>query len=198
MNREWLRRWQTYVVVLPVTLAICVAFWISALATYENHRFGQAVDQMIEVVLQARAMKLSPNLPSDRALIELASRMTGARGVLIKEVAGGAGGGSAYGYEDSWQNMVRIQIAPSTRLIRFDMGLTPPMCRRFLLFYAEEAGALGLANVAVRDVGPASTWRLVYESSQPQSDKKIHEEGIYSGCGRGELVELSMAFFLAL
>lgn len=195
MKRTWYAGLSFYVVAPVVSLVACCALVLTILAAYENYRLGQATDQVIQVVSLARELRVSKEIPADRALATFYARMgqvAPSSVVLISSPF--MGEKQEQGITNPWGDVMRVFFYPAMASVRLEMPVSSAACRRLLLFYANDVRPLGVRRVDVRSSDAGAVWRMVYQ--EQDNAAVLLPDAIYGGCGEDAQDILSLTFYL--
>lgn len=190
-------RWEV-IFMAPLVLALVLAgVWLVGNAAYENVRLSRAADQMISVVSLARDLKIPQNADTSRVMSAFVSRMQSQSiAPIVTTQSSFLDKPAQKGFMNPWDNPVSVYFYPSAQVMRFEGLFSSVACRKLLLLYAKDAGALGLRRIDIKSDDIAGVWGMVYESPKGKKNSQISEEAIYVGCKKSDDVILSLSFSL--
>lgn len=197
MSTQQQNRWEV-IFIAPLVLALVLAgVWLVGNAAYENIRLSRAADQIVSVVALARDMHVPKTADANRVMGAFAARMQSQSiaPVIITKSAF-LDQPAQKGFENPWGNPVSFYFYPAAQAMRLEGLFSSVACRKLLLLYAKDAGALGIRRVDIKSEDVAGVWGLIYQSQKDQKNSQISEEAIYVGCGKSKEVILSLSFSL--
>lgn len=195
MTGRWYSSFAFYFVA-PFVATICLlALSVTGLAAYENFKLGQVTDQIVQMVSLARDMKMTPDIPADKAAYLFFERLKAFRLAEVVETPSSAPAQPLErGVKTPWGDVMQVTFYPEAKSFRLETRISSTFCRRVLLFYAADAASIGLRRVDVRNAEGGAIWRQIYEE-EPKGGA-LSSDAIHAGCGSSGDDILSLTFFL--
>lgn len=153
----------------------------------ESTKLVQTTDRIWDALSLARGMSIDGNISAD-ALIDLMARRDQATAQKSHDQERG-------GIVNPWGGLIGVSVWPQ-QLIQFDATVSPSVCRRLMMFYGNDAPAVGLREVEVQDYMSKASPRQVYLATDAKTEKRIEAAAFDAGCGDERQVVLSLTFRL--
>jgi hypothetical protein len=186
--------WKTFFIAPLVAAAVAAALWLSVTAAVENFKFARATGQILSVIAAARDMAVPAAANASLATAGLFDRLAHIDSASVRPATENRMASLA----NPWGGSVTLDMQPALRQLRVQTNLFPAVCRRLVLFYAKDAGPLGLQRVEAHDTGLVEMpSRLLFDAQNTAAMPTQPNPGaIAMGCGRDEQVLLTLTFRL--
>ena len=175
-------------ITLIVAVTVAAALWLSVNAAYENTTLAVGTDQILDIVLDTRALVAQGRNVNFSTGEDLLPRLmaTGHYRPNINQ--------KVLILNNPWHRPITAQWEPPAN-VKIELGLPNYACRHLLTFFNKDIRELGLTKVEARDDSEQS-WRLLYLANQQQTNNNMSLAAIEVGCGQVENVVVSLTFSL--
>jgi len=198
MKKRWLFEIDYYFFMPLVVVIIAASLWLTVSAAIENYKLGRMADQLVRMASVARSVHVAADTVDFivREAFFDQIKTIGDDEVVVVVPSAGVGRPAERGVVLPWGDIARASFYPDHHAFRFELPVSPSICRRLLSLYRKDVSEFGLLRVDVRSQEPPAFWRKVYETQQKAGAKDIPESEIYSSCSNGGDVVVSLTFSL--